>query len=388
MAIQENDKYLWKLLGIIGFVGAISVAVSGNIVGTLILMVLSYLSNVSYSVTSRSGTRNSALFHAIAVIASNVVFYSVLNRLITNDLSIALFVPYTVATVWGSFTGANFSKKVEEKFGITTSNEKPTTEEEKRRAKMAKRVLLSLLAVLTICLFIFGRELSFVLALTLIGAKFANEASFSLLRRARNASSITYHIVVILVQSATWFLLYKILADNKMSPVLFWPYCFGSVLGNLFGQEVSKRIEKMIGTSADAHLNPDLPWYKFIPWNSVALLGTLSLVLLLLTENPVAILGLLALAAGQQMSFTLVSRSRTRNNMTYHVIASIFSNGVWFLTFRQVNSVEWTPSSYAPYATGSAMGSVAGAGTSMAIENALGITSDSDKGKQKTVKAA
>lgn len=384
MEARDKEKHLWKMLCVLGLVGLISVVTAKDPIGVCVLMTLSFFSNTSYSVTSRSGTRNSALFHAIAVIASNVVFYAVLNRLVTNNLSLALFIPYTVATVWGSFAGATFSQRIEEQFGITTSNEKPTTEEEKRRAKLAKKALLSLLAVLIICLFVFARNLPFVLLLTLIGAKFVNEASFSLLRRARNASSPIYHIFVILVNSTTWFLLFKFLAENQMSPVLFWPYCFGSVLGSLAGQDVSSRIENMIGASVDAHLNIDQPWYKFIPYKFVAILGLVSALLLAKSGSPLSIMGLLIFAAGQQMAFTMVSRSRNRNSMTYHVIASIFSNGVWFLTFRQVNSVEWTLASYAPYSTGSAMGSITGAGVSMGIEKALNITSDLKKPAQKT----
>jgi hypothetical protein len=88
-------------------------------------------------------------------------------------------------------------------------------------------------------------------------------------------------------------------------------------------------------------------------------------------------LALAALAFAQNVSFSIVSRSRNRDNLTYHLIAAIFSNGIWFLTFRQLVTANMTFTLFIPYTTGTVLGSVVGMKVSMWIEKILGATSDS-----------
>lgn len=38
----------------------------------------------------------------------------------------------------------------------------------------------------------------------------------------------------------------------------------------------------------------------------------------------------------QNASFTLVSRARNSNSMLFHAIASVFSNGIWFIVVNQI----------------------------------------------------
>lgn len=89
-----------------------------------------------------------------------------------------------------------------------------------------------------------------------------------------------------------------------------------------------------------------------------------------------SLLGLAALAFVQSVSFSLVSRSRSRNNITYHVIASIASNAVWFMTFRQLVTANMTWALLIPYTVGTVSGSVFGVKVSMVIERWLGASSD------------
>jgi len=62
--------------------------------------------------------------------------------------------------------------------------------------------------------------------------------------------------------------------------------------------------------------------------------------------------------------------------MTYHLIAAVFSNGVWFLTFRQLVLSDMTFGLFIPYTIGSVAGSLTGQKLSMYIEKWLGATSD------------
>ncbi len=42
----------------------------------------------------------------------------------------------------------------------------------------------------------------------------------------------------------------------------------------------------------------------------------------------------------QNASFTLVSRARNSKSLWFHAIASVFSNGIWFVVVRQVTKED------------------------------------------------
>lgn len=90
----------------------------------------------------------------------------------------------------------------------------------------------------------------------------------------------------------------------------------------------------------------------------------------------VAMVSIMLLAFAQNISFSIVSRSRNRNSMTYHLIAAIFSNGVWFLTFRSLVTQNMNFALFIPYTIGTVSGSLTGQKISMKIEKALNIGSD------------
>ena len=81
---------------------------------------------------------------------------------------------------------------------------------------------------------------------------------------------------------------------------------------------------------------------------------------------------ILILAFVQNISFTMVSRSRNRDNMYYHAICSVFSNGLWFLTMHQLVVADLSYWLAVPYIVGTVSGSILGAKISMKIEKMLG----------------
>jgi len=86
---------------------------------------------------------------------------------------------------------------------------------------------------------------------------------------------------------------------------------------------------------------------------------------------------ILILAFAQNISFTVVSRSRNRDHKKYHILASIFSNGIWFLTFRELVTRDMDVLLFIPYTIGTVTGSVTGMTVSMWIEKLLHAQSDS-----------
>lgn len=81
---------------------------------------------------------------------------------------------------------------------------------------------------------------------------------------------------------------------------------------------------------------------------------------------------ILFLAFFQNVSFTMVSRSRNRDNMTYHAVCSVFSNGLWFLTMHHLVVADLSLWLAAPYILGTVCGSIFGAKVSMKIEKLIG----------------
>lgn len=86
----------------------------------------------------------------------------------------------------------------------------------------------------------------------------------------------------------------------------------------------------------------------------------------------ILIVKLLVLSYIQNISFSIVSRSRNRNNMTYHSIASVFSNLIWFVTMRELVIADLNWGLLVPYVIGTVAGSVTGAKVSMWIEEKIG----------------
>ena len=82
------------------------------------------------------------------------------------------------------------------------------------------------------------------------------------------------------------------------------------------------------------------------------------------------------LAIGQNIANSIVSRSRNRDNRTFHVIASLFSHSLWFLSFRELVIGEMNLLLFVPYMIGSILGSTAGVSISMRIERWMNASTD------------
>jgi hypothetical protein len=86
-------------------------------VDVIILMALAFAQNISFSIVSRARNRSSALYHLIAAILSNGVWYATFRVLVTNDMTWLLLIPYTIGTVSGSLTGSQISMYIERLIG-------------------------------------------------------------------------------------------------------------------------------------------------------------------------------------------------------------------------------------------------------------------------------
>lgn len=91
---------------------------------------------------------------------------------------------------------------------------------------------------------------------------------------------------------------------------------------------------------------------------------------------------ILILSFFQNSSYSVVSRARNRDNHIYLIVSAVISNGIWFLTFRQLILSDMNAILFIPYCIGSVIGSLVGAKVSMLIERWLGAESDSHLSKK------
>lgn len=85
---------------------------------------------------------------------------------------------------------------------------------------------------------------------------------------------------------------------------------------------------------------------------------------------------LIGICIAQNTAFSLVSRSRNRDNLLYHAGAAVLSNGIWFATMKYMIDLEFLGWLVVPYVVGTVTGSLLGAKISMFIERLIGATSD------------
>ncbi len=83
----------------------------------ILLIVLAYIQNISFSIVSRARNRDNQAYHAIAAVFSNLVWFATFRILVIEDMSWTLFIPYGFGTVAGSLTGARLSMWIEKKIG-------------------------------------------------------------------------------------------------------------------------------------------------------------------------------------------------------------------------------------------------------------------------------
>lgn len=83
----------------------------------IIIFALSFVQTASFAMVSRARNRNNAAYHVAASIVSNAVFFLTFRSLVLSEMSLALFVPYTLGTASGSLAGAKVSMWIEKAIG-------------------------------------------------------------------------------------------------------------------------------------------------------------------------------------------------------------------------------------------------------------------------------
>ena len=83
--------------------------------------------------------------------------------------------------------------------------------------------------------------------LKMLGLVILQNASFTLVSRARNSHSIAFHTISSILSNGIWLLVIKNVVQNFDKPTLMWAYLFGSVIGSVGMHYVSMNfIEKRL----------------------------------------------------------------------------------------------------------------------------------------------
>lgn len=340
--------------------------------GVAFLVVIAYVQNVSYGLQSRAGTRSSNAFHAITAVLASLVFFMTLRFLFRDQqMSLLLLPTYMFATIFGSLHGNVLSRKIEKFIGAGT--EAPKSQPQLMRFWPSMIVLLVglVLQIIFVPSSLGPWMIAILAVLTLV-----DNFSFAVLRLARSSDNYWFHGFSALLQTGSKFLGLAIMFNYQMDWVLFLPTTTGGVMGSLTGQYFARSISDKINAKFDSHVVGD----KNIEWpilqTAMFLMGMVIHGFIFGQNNLVNVALLLGYAFGQSVSFAIVSRARQRNHETYLIWASVFSNGVWYLTMNQLALKNITPDKTAPYVVGGVVGSLVGQNVAMHVEKKINARMD------------
>jgi putative flippase GtrA len=89
------------------------------VLAILLMMVMAYCQNLSFTLSSRSRNRNHKGYHVFASVLSNGVWFMTMKYLVIDQgMTWTLMIPYTIATVAGSVTGQVVSERIERWLGV------------------------------------------------------------------------------------------------------------------------------------------------------------------------------------------------------------------------------------------------------------------------------
>lgn len=77
--------------------------------------------------------------------------------------------------------------------------------------------------------------------LVMLGLTILQNASFTLVSRARNSSSLLYHGVASVLSNGIWLLVIRHVVNNFDNPVMMATYLVGSVTGSLLMHHIAMK---------------------------------------------------------------------------------------------------------------------------------------------------
>lgn len=86
---------------------------SAYITAALIVLFLSFIQNITFSLVSRARNRNHHAWHGVASVLSNSVWFLTFAYITKEGWDLSLIIPYTIGTTAGSIFGTHIAMRVE-----------------------------------------------------------------------------------------------------------------------------------------------------------------------------------------------------------------------------------------------------------------------------------
>ncbi|HAU07530.1 MAG: hypothetical protein UW46_C0011G0028 [Candidatus Yanofskybacteria bacterium GW2011_GWF1_44_227] len=364
-----EQKRVLGLLGLASVAGAYMYGASLEVI--IFIAAMAFFQNVAYGLQSRARMRDSNLYHIIAMFLASGVFFATFRYLTINNLPLVLLPAYLVGTCYGTLKGNNLSQYIENKIGAKVGS---------IADKGSSQLVRFWPSLIFLVLLIIGQSLvgdySLKIVLIIAGLSLIDSLGFSITTITRNANNYTIHYVATFIQVLVKFISLKILVEQQMTWYLLLPQMGGGAIGSIVGAEMAKGIVKKFGASFDGHLNKAGKIYIALPEILFTTLFILPQFYFFGFETIAPVAVLLFAATAQSISFTNVSRARQRKNENYLLWASIFSNGVWYLTAHLLVVKVLPMYMLIPYTMGTLYGGMIGQFVSMQIERMFKIKTE------------
>ena len=252
---QISESSFFKKYILFLCLGAIAISYLGfseNTQSLAWLMLLSCVQSIGFGLSSRAGNRGSQNYFIFTKIFSITFWFLTFGYLVTRNMPLSLFVPYTVATVFGSITGAQVSMKIERFFGFKPDEHVSIGSVENIESLFKEWWLFTTIIFAGFCYIIFAPS-SIKLATMFFGTLiFATESmSFAIASRAGNRDSLFYHLCTRLVKGTVWFFTIEYTVIHNMSIDILVPVGLG-----VLGQKIGMKIEEKIGAVMDIPMKP------------------------------------------------------------------------------------------------------------------------------------
>jgi len=265
--IQKASPILLLCIALVGVVSLFVAHVYEILTTALILIGLAYIQSIGFGLSSRAKNRGSHNYLILTTIASGIMWFVTFRELVISDMSLILFVPYTVATVFGSLTGASISMKIERMFGFKPDEHVAVSFSVVSVGSLVRNWWLLLVVIFGggIVIFLqissYGKslgipltELTLVALLYGIGVFIAESMFHTITSRASTRNHFNYHLAARLLDGTVWFMTYQYVISNGMSFELLAPVIVGRTIGGLFGQKMGMYLENKIGARMDTKI--------------------------------------------------------------------------------------------------------------------------------------
>tara|TARA_R110000803_G_scaffold106150_3_gene174286 strand:+ start:2255 stop:2842 length:588 start_codon:yes stop_codon:yes gene_type:complete len=94
----------------------------------LVILLLAFLQNITFSMNSRARNRSSTKYHLTTSIASNIAWFMCFRELDHQSFGMQLLLPYVTGTAIGSIVGSNISMRVEKHIDASADGHLKTAE--------------------------------------------------------------------------------------------------------------------------------------------------------------------------------------------------------------------------------------------------------------------